>query len=82
MNKIWTLIIVLANLIVIPLILLNVVGEITSLLITLLILMIYFRTLYVQRKNKEYIENLQYAVYKNKDRISTLEKAQKKQSVK
>lgn len=78
MSKIWTIVVIIANVIVIPIVILNALNEITSLLITTLILVIYFRSMYIQRQNRAYIENLQYAVYKNKDRITTLEKTQKK----
>lgn len=78
MSKIWTIVVIIANVIVIPIFILNALNEITSLLITTLILVIYFRSMYIQRQNRAYIENLQYAVYKNKDRITTLEKTQKK----
>lgn len=78
MSKIWTIVVIIANVIVITIFILNALNEITSLLITTLILVIYFRSMYIQRQNRAYIENLQYAVYKNKDRITTLEKTQKK----
>jgi pilus assembly protein TadC len=52
--------------------------EITrSLILVSLALFVYFRILYIQHRNKKQIEFLQFAVYKNRSRLDTLEKNNK-----